>query len=237
MTGDGKFKIKQITKLSDVTESTVLPESDLCFQDQGSIYQFAFERKHKDKKVKVTPGYYVLAAENRGLVLKDTEFRKRNLLTSVVNTQTIFNEARTFFSNLDIYDILEEPKARKILIYSQPGMGKTVTITQYCHMAVEEDPGTTIIVWPTSQIDSDEVLDFLERKVEYSKKCTRLILIMEDIGGGERENRGESRGVDSALLDLLDGLRITFKLPTFMIATTNYPQNLLSALAALSVSS
>jgi SpoVK/Ycf46/Vps4 family AAA+-type ATPase len=37
--------------------------------------------------------------------------------------------------------------------------------------------------------------------------------------------------VKAVLLDLLDGLRTVFKLPTFMIATTNYPQNLLSALA------
>jgi SpoVK/Ycf46/Vps4 family AAA+-type ATPase len=107
----------------------------------------------------------------------------------------------------------------------------TASITQYCQMAIKEDPGTVVIVWPTSQIESEWVLDFLERKIEYTKKCTRVILIMEDIGGGERENQGESRGVDSALLDLLDGLRTVFKLPTFMIATTNYPQNLLSALA------
>ncbi len=54
---------------------------------------------------------------------------------------------------------------------------------------------------------------------------------MEDIGGGEREGYGGERAVDSAMLDLLDGLQVTFKLPTLIIATTNYPQNLLSALA------
>lgn len=231
MAKNGKFKIKKITKLSEIDEKTVLPESDLCFQNADSVYQFEFKKKNKEIKVKAKPGYYVLAEESRGLTLKETELRQRDLLTSVANTKSILHEAQIFFSRLHVYDMLGEPKARKILIYSQPGMGKTASITQYCQMAVDEDPGTIVIVWPTSQIDSDYVLNFLDRGVEYTKQCTRLILIMEDIGGGEREHSGGSRGVDSGLLDLLDGLRITFKLPTFMVATTNYPQNLLSALA------
>jgi len=229
---NGKFKLKKITKLSDVGLTTTLPESDLCFQNGDSVYQFKFERKEKEKKLKVDPGYFVMAeAPGGGITLKETELRQRDLLTSMVNTQAIYSEAEVFFKRLHVYDQLGETKARKILIYSQPGMGKTASITSYCQMAVEQDPGTIIMVWPTSQIESEWVLDFLERKVEYTKKCTRVVLIMEDIGGGESENLGESRGVDSALLDLLDGLRNVFKLPTFMIATTNYPQNLLSALA------
>lgn len=228
----GKFRLKKITKLSEINADTSLPESDLCFQDADCVYQFKFEKKEKEDKVKVNPGYFVMAeAPGGGVILKDTELRQRDLLTSMVNTKAIYNEAEVFFSRLDVYERLGETKARKILIYSQPGMGKTASITSYCHMAVQQDPGTIIMVWPTSQIESEWVLNFLERKVEYSKKCTRVILIMEDIGGGERENQGESRAVDSAMLDLLDGLRNVFKLPTFLIATTNYPQNLLSALA------
>lgn len=107
----------------------------------------------------------------------------------------------------------------------------TATITQYCMHAIEEDKGTVVLVWPTSQIDSGDVLEFLSKNSIYTKDCTRVILIIEDIGGGEREGSGSTRSVDSSLLDLLDGLQITFKLPTLIIATTNYPQNLLSALA------
>ncbi len=227
---DGKFKIKKITPLAEIDKDTILPQSDLLFQDKKNVYQFKFVRKSVETKFKCSPGYYIFAEEGR-VTLKKTEMRSRELLTSATNTQAIFKEAKTFFSRLHVYEELGEQKARKILIYSPPGMGKTAAITQYCKMAIEEDPGTVVLIWPTSQIESEWVLDFLERTIEYTKACTRMILIMEDIGGGERENQGESRGVDSALLDLLDGLRITFRLPTFMIATTNYPQNLLSALA------
>lgn len=107
----------------------------------------------------------------------------------------------------------------------------TATITQFCQNAIQEDPGTVVLIWPTSEIDADDVSHFLSKDSEYSDKCTRLILIMEDIGGGEREGNGGARGVDSAMLDLLDGIQVTFRLPTLIIATTNYPQNLLSALA------
>jgi ATP-dependent 26S proteasome regulatory subunit len=57
-----------------------------------------------------------------------------------------------------------------------------------------------------------------------------MILIIEDIGGGERE-QGSRSSVDSGLLNLLDGMSVSFKLPTFIMATTNYPEHLLEALA------
>jgi AAA+ superfamily predicted ATPase len=229
---EGKFILKSITKLSDLSLGEEIRESALCFQEEGLLYQFKYKKKATKIKFIIKPGFYVFAEESSGgLILKKTKLKQKELLTSVGNAQAILSEAKTFFSKLHIYDELEEPKARKILLYSAPGMGKSSTITSYCHSAVAEDAGTVVMVWPTAQIPADWVLDFLDQKLKYTKKCTRVILIMEDIGGNEREGDGGSRGVDSSLLDLLDGLRTVFKLPTFMIATTNYPQNLLSALA------
>jgi ATP-dependent 26S proteasome regulatory subunit len=37
--------------------------------------------------------------------------------------------------------------------------------------------------------------------------------------------------VTAGLLNLLDGVDVTFKLPTFIVATTNFPENLLESLA------
>jgi ATP-dependent 26S proteasome regulatory subunit len=54
---------------------------------------------------------------------------------------------------------------------------------------------------------------------------------MEDIGGSEGESRHRRDDIDSGLLNLLDGVGIAFKLPTFIIATTNFPENLLQSLA------
>lgn len=228
---EGKFVLKKKTPFSELGNTTELPESDLCFQDEEAIYQFKFEKPETDHKEVIEPGIFTLQ-ESMGVVsLKKSELRTRNLLTSVANTKSIIDEADVFFNNLDVYRELEEPMARKILIHSDPGMGKTATITQYCMHAIAEDPGTVILIWPTSQVESSDVLDFLSKNSEYKPEATRVILIIEDIGGGEREGSGSTRAVDSSLLDLLDGLQVTFKLPTLIIATTNYPQNLLSALA------
>jgi AAA+ superfamily predicted ATPase len=228
---EGKFRLKQKTAFVDITEDTILCESDLCFQDETHVYQFSFDKPEQDYKEIIKPGIYALEEISGVVRVKVSELRERALLQDVVNTKSIINEATTFFENLDVYRELGEPMARKILLYSDPGMGKTATITSYCQHAIKEDPGTVVLIWPTSQIDSSDVLNFMSKYSEYTSECTRTILIIEDIGGGEREGNHGSRAVDSSMLDLLDGLQITFKLPTLIIATTNYPQNLLSALA------
>jgi len=228
---EGKFKCIRKIRFADIDVGTEVNESDLCFQDDDSIFQFKFEEPKEDYKETITPGIFSLEEENNRIITKKTTVRDRNLLTSVNNTKSITDEADVFFNNLDVYEKLGEPKSRKILLYSEPGMGKTATLTQYCQDALESDPGTVVIIWPTAQIEAHRVSEFLSKNSVYDKKCTRLILVMEDIGGGEREGNGGARSVDSAMLDLLDGIQVTFKLPTLIIATTNYPQNLLSALA------
>ena len=117
-----------------------------------------------------------------------------------------------------------------MLIYSAPGLGKSSTISHFCNETSKHDEGTVVMIWPTSKIDSDDVLDFLSTGSTFTKKCTKLILVLEDIGGGEHEG-GRSRQVDAGLLNLLDGVSDVFKLPTFIIATTNHPENLLASLA------
>lgn len=228
---EGKFVLKNKIPFNEITNATELPESDLCFQDKDNIYQFKFEKPEKDYRVEIKPGIYTLAEQSNQIVTKESELRERTLLTSVVNTKAIIDEAEVFFKNLDVYEELGEAKARKILLYSDPGMGKTATITSYCHHAIKEDVGTVVLIWPTSQIDSSDILNFLSKHSVYTPECTRMILVIEDIGGGEREGSGQARAVDNSMLDLLDGLQVIFKLPTLIIATTNYPQNLLSALA------
>jgi SpoVK/Ycf46/Vps4 family AAA+-type ATPase len=227
----GKFKLIKKTPFTEISDDTTLEESDLCFQDDTHIFQFKFEEPEDNKKEIIEPGIFSLQERSGRVFTKKTEVRDRTLLGSIVNTKSITDEADTFFDNLDVYEELGEPKSRKILLYSDPGMGKTATITQYCQTAIKNDPGTVVLIWPTSEIESCDVSDFLSKNSIYDDKCTRLILVMEDIGGGEREGNQGARAVDSAMLDLLDGIQVTFKLPTLIIATTNYPQNLLSALA------
>ena len=231
---EGRFEVKKITKFSDLTEGQVLelPESDLCFQNENSIIQMQYVRADDNaKKYEIKPGIFTFTETNTGIALSKVELKVRTLLQSVNNTSKIIKEAKTFFSRLHVYEKLNRPKKRGVLLYSRPGMGKTSAIEQVCQDFIQEDAGTVVVIWPTSDIEADSVVRFLTSSSEYTKECTRMILIIEDIGGGERDGDRGTSPVDSGLLNLLDGVGVTFRLPTFIIATTNHPENLLESLA------
>jgi hypothetical protein len=197
----------------------------------NEIIQFEYVEDEDDQeKYKIHPGVYTVNRGSMGLRLDKTELRADNLLTSVINTATIQKEAELFYSKLDIYEKLKLTKKRAILLYSDPGLGKSSAIRQTIRELSKRDPGTVAIIWPTSDVRAEDFSRFLSFAVDYEKECTNLLLIMEDIGGNEEEG-GRHREVNSGLLNMLDGVNVVFKLPTFMIATTNYPANLLSALS------
>lgn len=230
---EGKFILKQKTAFKDMAGGAVqtLPESDLCFQDNEFVYQFKFERPEHDISYEIEPGSFVLAKTSAGIQLKKLEFKSRALLETATNTARIMKEANTFFSRLSVYEKLGRPKKRGVLLFSSPGMGKTSAIEKVCSDLMKEDKGTVVMVWPTSEIDADDIVKLLSTNSKYTAECTRLVLIIEDIGGGERESHRSQSAVDSGLLNLLDGVGVVFRLPTFIIATTNHPENLLASLA------
>lgn len=228
------FRLKQLTKFKDLEGGEgkfILQESDLCFQNQEYIAQFEHVDSREEQRIQIEPGIYTMIRSNGMVALRKTEPRRRQLLKSIDNTQAILTEAKTFFSRLHVYERLGLPKKRGILLYSAPGLGKSAAITQFIVDATTEDPGTVVMLWPTAEVEASDVSKFLSVFSEYDPACTRLILVMEDIGGAVHEGHGGPRRTDAAMLNLLDGIDVTFKLPTFIIATTNFPQNLLSSLA------
>lgn len=227
-----KSEFKLISKMafSSITENTVLPESDLCMQDGKHIYQFKFnQEENADKKV-ICPGVFAMSMGST-LELKKIELKKRTLLESLSNTSAILNEAKTFFSRLHVYEKLGRLKKRGLLLYSPPGYGKTAAIEKACEQLIEEDAGTVILIWPTSQVPAEEVAELFTQDAIYDPKCTRLVMILEDIGGKETPGEYGHQPVTAALLNILDGVGVAFTLPTFIVATTNHPESLLSSLA------
>ena len=230
---EGKFILKKKTAFKDMAAGTEneLPESDLCFQDEEHVYQYKFEKPEDAREYKIEPGSFVFAKTMQGLQLAKLEFKKRALLETSTNTAAIMGEAKKFFSRLDVYERLQRTKKRGVLLYSAPGMGKTSAIEKVCSDLMAEDAGTVVVVWPTSEIEADDIVKMLSTNSRYDERCTRMVLIIEDIGGGEREGHHSRSGVDSGLLNLLDGVGVVFQLPIFIIATTNHPENLLASLA------
>ncbi len=228
-----KFKVKEVTKFADLVLGSKLeiPTSDLCLTSNEEIIQFEYIEDELDQqKYTIKPGVYTVNRGPMGLRLDTTELREDNLLTTVINTKTIKNEADTFYKKLHVYDTLKLQKKRAILLFSDPGLGKSSAIRQTVRELIAQDPGTVAVIWPTSDVRAEDFSKFLSFSIDYEENCTNLLLIMEDIGGNEEEG-GRHREVNSGLLNMLDGVNVVFKLPTFMIATTNYPANLLGALS------
>lgn len=236
---EGKFIARKVTKIADLVEGMEIPESDLLIKNQDTVVQFEYIEPPKDKNTKyqAEPGFYNLGYKGNRLALNPLEMRHRRLLTSYDNTSKILAEAKIFFDNIGELKALQEDNEflgsdlkRAILLYSPPGYGKTSAITQSAQNLMKEDPKTIVINWPTSEIRSSDANRFMST-IDYTG-CTRLVFIIEDIGGGEKEDyHGSERAIDSSLLNLLDGVDSVFTIPTFIIATTNHPGSLLDALA------
>lgn len=231
-TTETHFKLVQITNLSELKAGSTLPTSDLCFQDDNKIYQFKLMCDNKSRVLEVIPGAYLVAYRDSGeLTTIATKLHARNMLHTLINTTAIKNSADKFFSKLHIYEELNEPKIRRILLYGEPGCGKTAAINSYCNDLLQSDTGTVVLIWSTDSVHPEDMSQFISKKIQFMPNCKRLILVIEDIGGGEQEGSSAPRSVSSSLLALLDGIEVQFVLPTLIIATTNFPQNMLQALA------
>jgi SpoVK/Ycf46/Vps4 family AAA+-type ATPase len=161
-----------------------------------------------------------------GLKLEPTEFSDDKLLNEFIHTQNISDKINCFFTKLHVYAKhgIAVPK-RAMLLYGPAGTGKTSASLKVAKDYVK-DGKTAVIVWATDKIDPYEVKDFF-KSFEYIG-VEKIILIMEDIGGVEADQvRMKST---SSLLSLLDNQEKAFKIATFIIATTNHPENFLGNL-------
>lgn len=225
------FELINVVRLKDLASGQVtqVGEADLSFQDDEYLYQFKFNKVEDHiYKYPIKPGFWNITHTMRGVEAEPMKFRERRLLERFSGTAAIIKEARTFFDRLHVYERVGRPKKRGVLLYSVPGCGKSASIEKFCTDFAKEDPGTVVFLWAPSKVDPGPFMSFLSSQAEYSEDCTRLILIIEDIGGF---SYGEQQPVDPSLLNLLDGVGAIFKLPTFIVATTNHPESLLASLA------
>lgn len=227
------FHLKKVHNLKEAAQKKehFIPESDLSIQAGDELLQYEYKRNDTQKSIVIKPGSYNLVKTPMGIDITPMEFVDKQLLTSITNTTSILNEANTFFNNLHVYDELKQPKKRAILLYGSPGQGKSVSIIQSAKDLKATDPNSVVINWPTSEIESSGVFKFFTSYSEYAPECSKLILVIEDIGGGSHEGYSRRDEVSSSLLNLLDGINSVFKIPTLILSTTNHPENLMASLA------
>lgn len=232
-----KFKLAQVTKIQDIIDKkvTVIPESDVLFQTQEYVIQFAEDKQEDDdvNKIIINPGCFSFVnLPMAGLALSKFELRDYNLLLNIDNTKLISEEMVKFFNKVDLYKKLNRTPKRSVLLCSLPGVGKTSTISRVAKDFLEKDEGTCVIIWDTSEFNAPSINNFFLKKSTFSEKVTKLILIIEDIEGGSHDSSSSGRfSSSSSLLNFLDGVGEPFKgIPAFTIATTNNPEKSVGAL-------
>ena len=235
---DNYFKVKKVTSLEQLMtgkdkdgKEIKIPESDITFQTEKNIIQMELvEDSGKTRKVKIKPGCFNLVNTQAGIGLENLELRTYNLLDKIDNTKQIVYEANKFFDKLDVYKKLKLEPKRGVLLASPPGVGKTSAINKVVQKFLEDD-GTCVLNWDTASVRSQSITNFFTHASKFTKEVKRLIMIIEDISGGTMDNYGGARATDSSLLNLLDGVGRPFSgIPTFIIATTNNPEQAVGAL-------
>ena len=231
-----RFEVKKVTKIESLIsgEEKVLPTSDLTIQDNGNIVQFEYkEDEEPQKKYKIKTGAFVAVQTMQGVDLHKVELKQPEVLSTIDNTKIILDEKDKFFSKLDLYNKVKtlkgRPVKRAVLLTSPPGVGKSTAIAKIASTMLE-DKDAAIIIWNTTEVKSSMVNNFFTTSVEYDSKVKKLFLIIEDIGGGVVEDYHGPKGVDSSLLNFLEGATSAFAVPTFILATTNNPEQSVGAL-------
>lgn len=131
--------------------------------------------------------------------------------------KSILEDIEKFWSRRDIYKKYNFVHKRGILLYGDPGCGKSGIIQLCCKHIIEKEKGIVINVK-----DEDSVKDFIDfiptvKKIEPDRP---LIVILEDIDS----LAGEDRYSTTKLLNILDGIKQIENV--VYLATTNYPEKL-----------
>ena len=128
----------------------------------------------------------------------------------------ILKDIQNFWDRKDKYKEYNFVHKRGILMYGEPGCGKSGIIQLISKQLIENDG---IIINIKDQEDIDYFMDFIAtfRKIEPSRP---LIVLLEDIDSIAGENSHST----SRLLNILDGVKQIEDV--VYIATTNYPEKL-----------
>lgn len=215
------FTVKKITPLEGLKEGDIIPESDYStVTPTNHFVQLEYQETEDTRETVAVPGIFTIAPSLGMLSLQKTTFVQDSILQEFVHTKDIEEKINCFFNRLHVYykHGIEVPK-RNVLLYGPPGSGKSTAITKIANK-YNADERTLVVIYPTDKIEAFEVKSFI-KSFSY-KNVDKLILIVEDIGGVEIDQ--VKMRSDSSLLSLLDNQEKTFKIPTLIIATTNFPE-------------
>jgi SpoVK/Ycf46/Vps4 family AAA+-type ATPase len=224
----GHFVLVAKTNLDELEIGARIEESDFStLTDSGHFCQMKYieDEDHVVTGEIAKPGIFSMVRTMMGIKLEKTAFTTDDVLKDFVNTKEVTDKIDRFINAIPKYKKYGVFPKRGILLYGPAGSGKTTVIAEAARK-YNELGNTFILIWHTDKIEAGDVKDFIKH-LQY-EGVDQMILVVEDIGGIEIDN-ARIRS-ESALLSLLDNQEQTFKVPTLILATTNYPENFMGNL-------
>lgn len=122
-----------------------------------------------------------------------------------------------FRNKVDVYRKYNLPPKRALLLSGDPGVGKSALIRHFLRQVAAQERTCVLYVDCTQQPYEALTQMFMEAN---PKDVDFILLVIEDVGGTELQERGNN--VHGTLLNFLDGNRALFRIPTLIVATTNF---------------
>jgi hypothetical protein len=200
-----------------------LYEEDNC-KNGRSFSQWAISTGNKYSPTTQTTkhlpsGFYEIGYEsNIGIYLEKRDVNTDELFElPSKELLDIIDDIETFWKRADVFKKYGYLHKRGILLYGEPGAGKSGIIQLCTKYLIEKMSGIVINITKEEHVDMyDKMLGFF-RNLEGGRP---LIVIFEDIDG----MASESRHTTSTILNILDGVKQINNV--VYIATTNYPEKL-----------
>jgi ATP-dependent 26S proteasome regulatory subunit len=223
----GFLRLKSKISLKDAPIGQRFEESDFStLLDSGEFCQMEYVEEDETIHGEIAkPGIFSIVKTMAGMKLERTEFTKDDVLKDFVSTKEVTDKIDKFFNAIPKYAQYGIFAKRGGLLFGPAGTGKTTIIAETCRKYAA-DGKTFILLWHTDKFEAGDVKDFIKH-LQY-EGVEKMILVVEDIGGVEID-QARIRS-ESALLSLLDNQESTFKIPVYIAATTNYPENFMGNL-------
>lgn len=220
-----KVKVVSVTRLAPGVEVELHDFQISASDSDGMITMVDFALLDKQEynlhKYEVKPGFWRVTPEDGMQVLELPEETYFETDTSK-KLLRFFNNFRT---KLHIYDRYKLKKKRSILLGSIPGVGKS-SLINYFLRSLKNESNVCVLKVDSSDVSWETMTQmFMKSK---SSSAELVVLIIEDIGGTALDNRLER--VSSDMLNFLSGNSDVFKIPTLIVATTNFLNELSSTL-------
>jgi ATP-dependent 26S proteasome regulatory subunit len=217
-----RFSVSKIP----LTEGTIIEASAFHLSavenEQTVLYNFTPTEDEEDSSYSVRAGAYRVTPKDG---LQSISFPEESYfkIDAYEELERLF--VKCFKNKIDVFKRANITPKRGILIGSVPGAGKSACIRKFSRELIQSDTNCCILYVDSEAVSTELLVRMFRKATEENTEVKFVVLVIEDIGGTKQVER-----IDSDLLNFLDGSPGVFNIPTLIIGTTNFLDELADTL-------